>query len=190
MKTVERGQYSITLDTEGPSGMVHLCRDSSLPRNDLKKTKIGPVLNVYVCHHEDRYSIEIQVRSLCQDITASWVRSVNGFEKYVIETTETMEEEEHEALGKPIAKARPRMKSTIPLTHVSIPLRDRKWVDVDPRSYDHECYVISKAMTRLLRHDQNIPRETDGAIKYEDTVEEFNKKKKQKFEGASQMVTQ
>ena len=41
-------------------------------------------------------------------------------------------------------------------------------------------------MTRLLRHDQNIPRETDGAVKYEDFVEEFKKKKKKKFEGASQ----
>ena len=49
-----------------------------------------------------------------------------------------------------------------------------------------EWYAISKAMTRLLRHDQNIPRETDGAIKYEDIAEEINRKKKKKFEGASQ----
>ena len=40
-----------------------------------------------------------------------------------------MEDEEHGALGKPIAKARPRMKSTIMLTPVSVPLRERKWVD-------------------------------------------------------------
>ena len=172
-KNVERGQYFITLATEGPSGMVHLCREYTLLRNDLrsrargwirKNTKIGPVWNVYVCvcHHEDRYSIEIQVRSLFQDRTASWVRNDNGIEKYANETTETMEDEEHEALGKPIAKARTRMKSTITLTPVSVPLRERKWVEVNRGSYDHECYVTSKAMTRLLRHDQNIPRETDG----------------------------
>ena len=41
-------------------------------------------------------------------------------------------------------------------------------------------------MTRLLRHDQNIPQDTDGAIKYEDIDEEFNKRKKKKFEGTSQ----
>ena len=41
-------------------------------------------------------------------------------------------------------------------------------------------------MVRLLRHDQHIPRETDGAVKFEDIVEEFNKTKKKKFEGASQ----
>ena len=34
LKTVERGQYFITLDTEGPSGMVHSCREYTLPRND------------------------------------------------------------------------------------------------------------------------------------------------------------
>ena len=45
---------------------------------------------------------------------------------------------------------------------------------------------MSIAMIRLLRQDQNIPEETDGAVKYEDIVEEFNKKEKEKFEGASQ----
>ena len=104
---------------------------------------------------------------------------------YVTETTETIEDEEHRALGKPTAKARPRMKSTITLTPVAVPLRERKWVDVNPGSYDHECYVISKAMISLLRHDENIPRDTDGAVKYEDIVEKINTKKK-KFDGASQ----
>ena len=98
---------------------------------------------------------------------------MNGVEKYVNETTETIEDEEHIASGKLTAKARPRKKSTATLTPVSVPLRERKWLDVNPGSYDHECYVISKAITRLLRHDQNIPRETDGAIKYEDIVEEL-----------------
>ena len=82
LKTVERGQYFITLDTaEGPSGMIHLCLEYMLPRNDprtrargwiRRNTKIDPVLKTYVCHHEDRYSIEILVRSLFQDRTASW----------------------------------------------------------------------------------------------------------------------
>ena len=107
-------------------------------------------------------------------------------EKYVKETTETMEDEEHGALGKPIAKARPRMKSTITLTPVSVPLRERKCVDVDAGSYDYECLFVSKAMIRSTRHDQNILRETDGAVKCEDIVEEFNKRKRKYFEGASQ----
>ena len=97
--------------------MVNLCREYTLPRDDLrtrargwirKNTKIGPVLNIHVCYHEDRYSIDIQVRSLFQDRTASWDRMVNGVEKYVNETTETMEDKEHGALGKPIADTRLR----------------------------------------------------------------------------------
>ena len=100
---------------ERPSELVHLCREYTLPRNDVtfqargwicKKTKSGPVLNVNVCHHEDRYSIEIQVRSLFQDRTASWVRIVNGVEKYVNETTKTMEDEEHGALRRTFCKSK------------------------------------------------------------------------------------
>ena len=145
--------------------MVHFCREFSLPRSDprtrargwiRRNTKIGPVLNRHVCHHEDRYSIEIQVRSLFQDRTASWVRIVNGVEKYVTGTTETIEDEEHGALGQPIAKARPRMKSTITLTPVSVAFHERKRMDINPGDYDHTCYVVSKAMSRLLRHDQTL----------------------------------
>ena len=43
-------------------------------------------------------------------------------------------------------------------------------------------------MTRLLRHDESMPQETDGAVKYEDIVEEFNKKKKE-VRGCCAMVT-
>ena len=47
-----------------------------MPRNDPRtqarggrsgNTKIGRVLDIHVCHSEDRYRIEIQVRSLFQD---------------------------------------------------------------------------------------------------------------------------
>ena len=42
----------------------------------LKNTRIGPVLNIKVCYHDDRYSIEVQVSSLFQDNTVSWVTFV------------------------------------------------------------------------------------------------------------------
>ena len=72
-----------------------------MPRNEkgtrakgwiLKNTKIGPVLDVKVCRHQDRYRVEILVESLFQDRTASWVRIVNGIDKYVTESTETIED--------------------------------------------------------------------------------------------------
>ena len=118
------------------------------------------------------------------------VRIVNGIEKYVNEKRQ-MEDEERGALGKPVAKARLRMKSTITLTPISVPPRERKWVDVNPGSYDQECCIRTKAMNRLLRHDHNILQQTDGTVKYEDIPEEFNKKKKDKlFRGCFAIVTQ
>ena len=43
-----------------------------------KNTRIGPVLNTQVCYRDERYSVEVQVPSLSQDNTVSWVRIVNG----------------------------------------------------------------------------------------------------------------
>ena len=103
--------------------------------------------------------------------------------KYVTESMLT-KREENIASGKPIAKARPRQKPTVTLTSVSIPVRERKRIDIEiQRSHDHKCCEVSKAMTLLLRHDQSVPRGSDGAIHYSDIIEECRKKK---FYGASQ----
>ena len=76
-KIVDIGQYFYTLDTEeGPNEMGHLCREFTMLRNEkktrakrwiLKNTRIGQVLDIKVCHHQDRYSIEFLVESLVQD---------------------------------------------------------------------------------------------------------------------------
>ena len=136
-----------------------------------------------VCHHEDHYTIEVLVKYLFQDRTASWVRIVNGVDKYVTESM-LIKKEEDIASGKPIAKARPRQKPTMTLTPVSIPVRERKWMDIETqRSNDHKCFDVSKAVTRLRRHDQTVDRDIDGAIQYNDIIEECKKKK---VDGASQ----
>ena len=107
---------------------------------------------------------------------------MNGAEKYVTESMLTKVEEDI-ASGIPIAKARPRQKPTVTLTSVSIPVRERRWMDIETqRSHDQKCFDVSKAMTRLQRHDQTVHRETDGAIQYNDIIEECRKKK---FDGAS-----
>ena len=94
--------------------------------------------------------------------------------------------EEDIASGKPIAKARPRQKPTVTLTSVSIPFTERKWIDVETqRSHDQKCYEVSKAITRLLRHDQPVPRGSDEAIHYSDIIEECRMKK---FDGAWQWL--
>ena len=113
LELVETGQYFYTLDTEEGLQMQHVCREYTMPRNEkgtrvrgwiLTNTRIGPVLNIKVCYHDDRYSIEIQIPSLFQDNTVSWVRIVNGFDKYVTESMLTTKEEDI-ASGKPVANA-------------------------------------------------------------------------------------
>ena len=108
LKLVETGQYLFSLDTEEGPQMQLLCREETRARGwFLKNTRIGPVLNIRVCRHEDRYSIEVLVQSLFQDRTASWVGNVNGVDKYVTESMLTKKEQDIASV-KPIAKARPR----------------------------------------------------------------------------------
>ena len=152
-------------------------KEDSSVRMDSQEYENRSSLGHKVCRHEDRYSIEVLVESLFQDRTASWVR---------IERTESMQtkEEEHGASERLVAKARPRLKPAVKLSPVSIPVPDRKWVDRETqRSHDQACYQVSKAMTRLLRHDRTVPREIDGAVLFDDVLEECRKKK---FDGASQ----
>ena len=124
--------------------------------------------------------------NLCFEIkAASWVRIVNGIDKYVTESMETKEEEEHRASGRLVAKARPRLKPSV-TPSVSLPIRDRTWKEIETqRSHDQQCKKVSPAMTRLLRHDQTDPREDDGAVLFDDVLEECRKKK---FDGASQLA--
>ena len=86
LRIVEKEQYFFTLDTEEGDKMQHLCREYTMPRCEkktrakgwiLKSTRIGPVLDMKVCRHEDRYSIEIMIESLFRDRTAFWVRLVS-----------------------------------------------------------------------------------------------------------------
>ena len=73
LRFVERGQYFYTLDTEERGRMQHSCREYTMPRYEkktrakgwiLKDTRIGPVLDIQVCRHEDRYSIDVLVESV------------------------------------------------------------------------------------------------------------------------------
>ena len=120
LKIVEKRQFFITLDEEeGPNEMKNLCREFSLPRSEkasrargwiLGNTKIGPVLDVKVCLHQERYGTEILIESLFRDGTASCVRNVNGIYKYLTETSETIffKNVEHRVTGSPVIKAKLR----------------------------------------------------------------------------------
>ena len=84
----------------------------------LGNTKIGPVLDVQVCFRQGRYGLEVMIESLFPDRTVPWVRFVNGIDKYVTETSETisLESAEHRVTGKPVAKAKSRQTPTLTLS--------------------------------------------------------------------------
>ena len=91
--------------------MQHLCRECTLLRNEEEtrvrgwirsKTRIGPVLNMKICYHDDRYSVDVQGLRLFQDDTVSCVRIASGADRYMTESMPTAREE-NTASEKPIA---------------------------------------------------------------------------------------
>ena len=76
----------------------------------LSSVRFGLVSDIKVCKHNGRYSIEVYIKSLFQDQTVSWIRIVNGIDKFVRESMPIQEEEK--ASVKPAAKARPILTSS------------------------------------------------------------------------------
>ena len=77
---------------------------------------------------------------------------MNGINKYVTETSETnsLESVEHRVTGKPVAKARPQLKPAVTLSPMSVLIRERKWIDINPEEIPSRVlYSLSKAMIRL-----------------------------------------
>ena len=48
----------------------------------------------------------------------------------------------------------------------TIPLSERIWIDIEPSKQDLESYNLSKKVVNLLRHNQKLHREEDGAIQF------------------------
>ena len=62
------------------------------------------------------------------------------------------------------AEAKPQPRELAGTT--TIPLRERKWIDIEPSKQDLESYNFSKKVVNLLRHNQTLYREEDGAIEF------------------------
>ena len=75
-------------------------RRNSCKMVDPKQCAVWPSLG--------HYSIEVQVQSLFQDQTVSWIRIVNGIDKFVREAMPIQEDEKSSV--KPAARARPMLK--------------------------------------------------------------------------------
>ena len=111
-----------------------------------------------------------------QDDSHSWVRISYGTVKYVIESiednTENLADPQEEQIpqtstsvvaARSKAKAKPQPRESTGMT--TMPLRERKWIDIEPSKQDLESYDLSKKVINLLRHNQRLQRE-DGAIEF------------------------
>ena len=62
------------------------------------------------------------------------------------------------------AKAKPQPRESSGTT--TIPFSERIWIDIEPSKQDLESYNLSKKVINLLRHNQKLHREQDGAIQF------------------------
>ena len=112
---------------------------------------------------------------MTQDDSHSWVRISYGTVKYVIDSLEDNTEDpadpqEEESLqtsssvvaARLKAKAKPQPREFAGTT--TVPLHQRRWNDIEPSKQDLDSYDLSKKVINLLRHNQTLHQEEDGAI--------------------------
>ena len=63
------------------------------------------------------------------------------------------------------AKAKPQKREPVD-TPSTIPMHERTWIDIEPSEPTLAAYEVSKKVISLLRHNQTVQREDDGAIEF------------------------
>ena len=140
--------------------------------------RIGPVLgSPRPVSSISSTELKFEFKSVNQDDSHSWVRISYGTVKCVNDSieddTENLAESQEEesvqtsssvVAARSKAKAKPQPRESTGTT--TIPLRERKWIDIEPSKQDLESYDLSKKVINLLRHNQKLHREEDGAIQF------------------------
>ena len=163
------------------------CREYTLSRDDgpsqprgwiQGNSRIGLVLELTTSFLFGKYGIEIRLWSLSQDNSHSWVRISHGSNKYVpdsnynnTEVLADLPEEQASQLSVRVvaarskAKAKPQKRETVELPS-TIPMNERKWIDIEPAESSLSAFEVSKKVINLLRHCQTVQREDDGAVQF------------------------
>ena len=63
------------------------------------------------------------------------------------------------------AKAKPQQREPVDTT-ATIPMHERKWIDIEPSEQTLAANDLSKKVISVLRHNQTVQREEDGAIQF------------------------
>ena len=170
MRVVEVGQYFVTKNT---GNLTHFrsvaCREYTLSRYD-------PASPTSFQHF--KYGIEIRISSVNQDNSQSWVRISYGTVKHVVESiqdnTEIPADPQEDQVpqtsikvvaARSKAKSKPQPSVLVGAT-ATIPIHERRWIDIEPSEQNLASYDLSKKVINLLRHNQTLQREDDGAIEF------------------------
>ena len=62
-------------------------------------------------------------------------------------------------------KAKPQPRGLVGTT-ATIPIHERRWIDTEPSKQNLASYDLSKKVINLLRHNQTLQREENGAIEF------------------------
>ena len=188
MRVVEVGEYLVTKDTGDFRQFRSVaCREYTLPRDDSASQpkgwiqgilRIGLVLEVTTSLKNFKYGIEIRIWSVGQYNSQSRVRISYGTVKYVIDSiqdnTEIPADPQEEqtpqtsmsvVAARSKAKAKPQPRVLVGTT-ATIPMHERRWIDIEPSERNLASHDLSKKVINLLRHNQTLQREDDGAIEF------------------------
>ena len=188
LRIVEVGQYFMTKDTGDFRQFRSVaCREYTLRRDDPASQpkrwiqgnmRIGLVLEVTTSFQNYKHGIEIRIWSVGQDNSQSWVRISYGTIKYVIDSNQNNTEipaDPHAdqapqtsikvVAARLKAKAKPQQREPVD-TPTVIPMHERKWIDIEPSEPTLAAYDVSKKVISLVRHNQTVQREEDGAIQF------------------------
>ena len=188
MRVVEVGQYFVTKDTGSLRQFRSVaCREYTLPRDDPASQakgwiqgnmRLGPVLEVTISFQHFKYRIEIRIWSVNQNNSQSWVRISIGTVKYVVDSvqdnTEIPADPQEERVpqtsikvvaARSKAKAKPQPRVLVG-TAATIPIHERRWIDIEPSEQNLASYDLSKKVINLLRHNQTLQSEDDGALEF------------------------
>ena len=186
LSVVEVGQYFVTRNASEFLLRTVACREYTILRDDPASepkgwiqgnTRIGPILEVTTSFQHFKFGVEVRIQSVREDNSQSWVRIsfgtsryVNNYIKYDTQSLADPQEEEYVPTSSEVvaarskAKAKPQPRESTGTT--TIPLSERVWIDIEPSKQNLESHDLSKKIINLLRHNQKVHREQDGAIQF------------------------
>ena len=182
MRIFEVGQYFVTKNTGGLTRCRSVaCREYTLPQDDPSSQAKGGIqgnMRITTSFQYYKYGIEIRIWSVGQDNSQSWVRISYGSVKYVIDpiqdNTEIPADPQEDQVpqtsikviaARSKAKAKPQQRELVGTT-ATIPMHERRCIDIEPSAPPLAAYDLSKKVINLLRHNQTVQREKDGAIEF------------------------